>query len=383
MPPKKAPSEAPPDALASTAATLDEGPLRTPWYYFQGRTSTPIPAAPIPQISAARQRAAAHDHALDVDALLEQHPRQDGLLQQQTVLYLAYGSNMSSETFRNTRRIVPLAQINVCVPDLSLTFDLPGIPYLEPCFAGTQYRDPQTGQPLYPHGHFAPHTDPSRDDRDGDDKGSLLRSDDSALDDTNVWRGPLVGVVYEVTLADYARIIATEGGGASYIDVAIDCYPFPPDYDPSQPVPARPSTAPFRAHTLLSPANNPKRNAGAGTSHRARHPTYSQPSPRYKSLLVSGAKEHNLPVAYRTYLASLHAYRITSLRQRVGQILLSLLWLVPLLTTMSLGRTLSDEKGKAPWWLAKLQNATFEGLWWSYDLIFRPLFGDGERTAGT
>ena len=34
--------------------------------------------------------------------------------------------------------------MGVFVPELRLTFDLPGIPYAEPCFAGTQYRDPST-----------------------------------------------------------------------------------------------------------------------------------------------------------------------------------------------------------------------------------------------
>ena len=60
--------------------------------------------------------------------------------------------------------------------------------------------------------------------------------------------------VYEVTLADYAKIIATEGGGREYRDGVIDCYPFPKDFDPSDPVPYQPSTTPFKARTLLSPA---------------------------------------------------------------------------------------------------------------------------------
>src|SRR5262245_9154043 len=42
-----------------------------------------------------------------------------------SVLYLAYGSNLCNETFRGVRGIKPLSQINVVVPSLRLTFDLP------------------------------------------------------------------------------------------------------------------------------------------------------------------------------------------------------------------------------------------------------------------
>jgi hypothetical protein len=62
--------------------------------------------------------------------------------QGKTVLYLAYGSNLSAEVFRGRRGIEPISQVNVYAPELRLTFDLAGIPYLEPCFAGTQYRNP-------------------------------------------------------------------------------------------------------------------------------------------------------------------------------------------------------------------------------------------------
>jgi hypothetical protein len=87
---------------------------------------------PIPQTSTGRLEAAAHDRALDVDSLI--HPKDKAAAiekTEKTILYLAYGSNLSSETFRKTRGIVPISQVNVLVPDLTLTFDLPGVPYLE------------------------------------------------------------------------------------------------------------------------------------------------------------------------------------------------------------------------------------------------------------
>ncbi|RAL66850.1 hypothetical protein DID88_007633 [Monilinia fructigena] len=84
-----------------------------------------------------------------------------------SVLYLAYGSNLSAETFKGKRGIKPLSAVNVHVPEIDLTFDLAGIPYAEP--------------------------------------------------------------FYEVTLDDYRTIIATEGGGASYKDELVQCFVLPDD----------------------------------------------------------------------------------------------------------------------------------------------------------
>lgn len=58
----------------------------------------------------------------------------------ETVLYLGHDSNMSAETFMGVRRTRPLFQVNVSVPALRLTFDLPGVPYREPCFANVAFR---------------------------------------------------------------------------------------------------------------------------------------------------------------------------------------------------------------------------------------------------
>jgi len=70
----------------------------------------------------------------------------------------------------------------VLAPSLKLTFDLPGISYLEPCFANTRYRKQSK-------------TNDYHKDR---------------------WHKGLVGVVYEVIKVDYATIIATEGGSSGY-----------------------------------------------------------------------------------------------------------------------------------------------------------------------
>lgn len=332
-------------------------------------TEPPKSFLSITQTSKDRLEASVDDHALNVDALvLGEDTSADALkAREKTILYLAYGSNLSSETFRKTRGIVPVSQVCVCVPDLTLTFDLPGLPYLEPCFAATQYREPPS---------YDADPDPDSDDNgDGALANGNVEEPLLAGDGPNpIWPKPLVGVVYEVTLSDYARIIATEGGGSSYVDVLINCHPFPETYDPSDSVPDSPVTAPFKAHTLLSP-----HSAKDDQSHSKRKPLYARPSPRYKNLLVMGAKEHDLPAEYRRYLSAFPAYEARTRGQRMGKTIFGILWGPLFIFFMVVSKGLVNDKGRSPWWLAKAQRGMFETVWATYDILFEKLFGDGER----
>jgi hypothetical protein len=256
-----------------------------------------------------------------------------------TILYLAYGSNLCAETFKGKRGIKPLSAVNVHVPSLDLTFDLPGIPYTEPCFANTRYRLP-----------------PSHSDSDYH---------------KDLWHKGLIGVVYEVTPEDYRTIIATEGGGASYQDVIVPCFALPPG---SKVVDPTPSGAPFDVHTLLSPSST-------GRNQRP-DPSYAQASARYLKLITDGAEEHELPSEYKAYLYNLRPYTITTVRQKVGQGIFMAFWLPLLIVVLGLGKAFADEDGKLPKWLVKLTGMLFMLVWGSYDAFFKKIYGDGERTIG-
>lgn len=281
-----------------------------------------------------------------------------------TVLYLAYGSNLSAETFLGKRGIRPLSQVNVAVPSLVMTFDLPGIPYTEPCFANTAYRHPKPSPP--------PPTSSS-------EKAPLLPSSTGNPEYHNPsWPKPLVGVVYEVTPSDFAHIIATEGGGSSYKDVLVECHPLPAD---TPTVPPNPTTPPFKAHTLYSPIvypGDPPPKDGGRFSRP--DPNYAQPSARYLKLLKDGGEEHGLPSEYMDYLNELQPYTITTQKQRLGRFVLMMLWYPLLMAVFSLGKIFHDKRGRNPPWLARLLQATFRGVWISYDGFFKSSFGDGERT---
>lgn len=261
-----------------------------------------------------------------------------------TILYLAYGSNLSAETFKGTRGIKPLSAVNVHVPCLSLTFDLAGIPYIEPCFANTCYRTPSST------------TIPTSDDYHKDR-----------------WQKGLIGVVYEVTPEDYRTIIATEGGGASYQDVVVDCYELP---EGGKTVDAIPKSTPFKAHTLLSPTDN---TDNGGRVSRP-DPSYAQASARYLKLITNGAEEHSLPDEYIAYLYNLRPYTITTYRQRMGMVLFLGIWAPCIAAFMGLSKMFADEEGRIPVWLARALGVLFQLVWGSYDLGFKKVFGDGERT---
>jgi hypothetical protein len=268
---------------------------------------------------------------------------------EKTILYLAYGSNLSAETFKGRRGIKPLSAINVHVPSLDLTFDLAGVPYIEPCFANSRYRD--TSSPPLPNDYHKDH-----------------------------WKKGLIGVVYEVTPEDYRTIIATEGGGASYHDVIVPCYALPKGskfVDPS------PSGARFKAHTLLSPPTEESHcTATARTSSGINRPdpSYAQASARYLKLITDGGEEHELPAEYMAYLYNLRPYTITTRRQRAGQIVFLALWLPILLAVIGLGSVFADDEGRIPAWLVGIMTGLFKAVWGTYDLVFKRVFGDGERT---
>jgi hypothetical protein len=277
-----------------------------------------------------------------------------------TVLYLAYGSNLCRETFQGRRGIRPLSAVNVVVPELKLTFDLPGIPYNEPCFANTARRGAE-----------------ERADPEAEDSLLMKRSEDTLVssygtmnvEKINSSSVPLIGVVYEVTAEDYKHIIATEG--PTYADVVVSCTALAtPNALPSQNADPKQEGKPFKAHTLLAPSSAARRPPSGKPA---------EPSLRYLTLCRTGAEEHSLPEEWQSYLNGLQAYTITSFRQKVGRVVLIATFLPLILFVFGL-RMVFRSKGRNSRFVNKFAMMAMKLCWWAYDRIFVPLFGDGERT---
>lgn len=340
-------------ALASASTSCQQMlEASTPSSY---RTTTPHSTRPITSLEGSQQSIS---HYL-------------GLSEEQrgTVLYLAYGSNLSNEKFKGDRGVEPLSQVNVQVPSLRLTFDLSGIPYAEPCFANTGLRDPDKD---------VPDQDLSNNHNE---KSPLLGRRVGPRDYCKTkWHKGLVGVVYEVTPKDYAHIIATEGGGAGYHDILVDCHPFASS-DPDIPVPQTPILPAFKAHTLYAPPapSDGEPPEGGGRLGRP-DPNYAQPSARYLKLLTDGADELRLPYEYQDYLQSIRTYTITTGKQRVGQFVFLGVWMPFIALLFAMGSMFADKDGRLPMWMRALSGAIFQAVWASYDAFFKPMFGDGERS---
>lgn len=273
-------------------------------------------------------------------------------ISQPNVFYLAYGSNLSAETFLGRRGIKPLSSQNVHCPTLTLTFDLPGIPYVEPCFANVRYTDPSQAPAHLPKARV-PHA---------------LVAVDNATHHKLSWNKGVVGVVYEVTRKDYDTIIATEGGGTSYHDIVVPCHPLPSD---TIIVPREPEAEPIMAHTLFSPHHEGRSRPD---------PNWAQPSPRYLNLITSGAGQHSLPSEYREYLGGLVPYRPTSIRQEIGRAVIVAFWSLPIMALIMSTKYIAGKDGRVPAWYGSLTKFCFGIVWVVYDKFYKPLFGEGEHT---
>ena len=340
-----------------------------------------VPSTPQERLERAHPKL--HNHPSDRHTVLPLQPGGRHITSpdagESTVLYLAYGSNLCAQTFRGKRGIRPVSRVNVTAPSLTLTFDLPGLPYLEPCFANTAPRLP--GKPPF---------DPPTEFLPG---GAPVPA--PALPPA------LIGVVYEVTASDYAKIIATEGGGSSYTQIVVPCLAIPPSATlPGKPVIPEPPK-PFLARTLYRPRipdgldDDDKLAPGNGDDENGKtkwkwllpiqrpDPYYAQASLRYLTLIRTGAVENDLPQSYQDYLKTLQPYKMTCFRQKAGRMLMIMSWGMVYIICFRLGKMFSDDAGRMPTWLAVFLTVVSHAAWTSYDVVFKPLFGDGERTEDT
>ncbi|KAI1394181.1 uncharacterized protein F4822DRAFT_387343 [Hypoxylon trugodes] len=329
-----------------------------------------------------------------------------------TVLYLAYGSNLSSEAFLDRLDIHPLSRINVSSPGFDLAFDLPGLPYWEPRLSNVTPRKiprpPIPGDPPKP--PFPPPTTNTalgKEEADEDERLGTRLLPTLPPGGPPSWSKGLYGVVYEITRDDYGKLLRAEGGGTAYQDVFAPCLALPPPLriPEKPPIPELPK--PFLAHTLyaprlsdIKPPGDDRNNTttggnddgGDGDGDKDKWwrklllpvsrstPDYAQPSIHHLNLIRNGAREHYLPDDYQRYLAGLQPYKITTWRQDIGRWLLLLLALPLFLIILAFGYLLADEDGKVPRWVAGAAAVAMNLVWIAYDAVFKPLFGDGERT---
>lgn len=101
------------------------------------------------------------------------------------VWYFAYGSNMSLSKFTGSRGIHPIKVARAKLPGWTLTTEIPGTPYSEPAYTSIR-----------------PITD---------------------VDDEKTRE--VIGLAYLITAEQYVHLVASEGGGIAYADIAAPAIP--------------------------------------------------------------------------------------------------------------------------------------------------------------
>ncbi|KAL5501183.1 hypothetical protein ACEPAH_9570 [Sanghuangporus vaninii] len=285
--------------------------------------------------------------AVSAATLLEKHDK--------PLWYLAYGSNLNSNVFKRRRGIKPLEERHVVVEGLELTFDLPGLPYVEPRFANCRFATGPSDNALV---------------SGNDDKVAKFVQCGGDIDLNGVWtgKGALIGVAYLVTPEDFARVIKTEGGGSGYRIISVQGKVFREEINPGEKKGKIEVTEEMvHAYTLFAPEGKIRTQPG-------------QPSVRYLTLIREGAEEHKLPPSFIAYLESVAPYSAAIFRQKLGAVVTVALGAPTFIVVLLLGLVFAHKDGSNPRWVNKSRGKLMGFIWRVYDKCMLGLFGDGERT---
>ncbi|KAF9922680.1 hypothetical protein FBU30_007212 [Linnemannia zychae] len=272
----------------------------------------------------------------------------------ETIWYLAYGSNMDPKVFSGRRKIQPIESHVVNVPNYWLSFDIGGIPYVEPCFASIlkmnhsrlhQKEYAQEVHSLTMHGREFQwdETHPEHP----------LRS----------YPPVLQGVAHKITLRDWQMVIQSEGGWGhdvptGYNQIMVDCI-------------RRDDKKHLTAYVLEARPISVK--------------AFSQPTARYKNLLTSGAAYHKLDASYQNYLANIVPYECIGVRAKVARVLFTLvnspmIVLFAIIVLRNRGKP-AEEHTRPPYWAAWVidKGSRFSAA--VHDYLMAPIFGSGRSST--
>ncbi|KAG0355646.1 hypothetical protein BC939DRAFT_456021 [Gamsiella multidivaricata] len=271
-----------------------------------------------------------------------------------TIWYLAYGSNMDPKVLTGRRKIQPIESRPVIVPNYWLSFDIGGIPFIEPCFASILKMDSsrlhEKAYALHVHSRTQ--------------HGREFLWDESHPDHPQRSYPPVLqGVVHRITLRDWQLVIQSEGGWGydvptGYNQIEVDCVVVG-------------SKEHLSAHVLEARPLSVK--------------THCQPTARYKSLLTAGAAHHSLDPAYQRYLAGIVPYECTGLRSRIARSIFTvvsspLMIMFAIMFWRNKGKS-ADQLKRPPYWAAWCfdRAARFSGG--MHDYLIAPIFGSGRRSS--
>ncbi|ORZ39220.1 hypothetical protein BCR44DRAFT_41213 [Catenaria anguillulae PL171] len=243
-------------------------------------------------------------------------PHSDGITSPSRVWYLGYGSNMNPDVLTGRRRVRPARAVAVSAPGYKLTFQCPGLSYLEPCFASIDVR--------------------------------------SLPADSHI---PILhGVACDITREEFEMIRQTEGMG--YAVVRINCFP----------VTKQDQIEFGRSMTAVTLMQVPDDRLNGHI-----------PSKRYWNLLVQGASHHGLPESYQLWLQSIPHYQVSHIGQHIGRAITVCLCAPMFLISVIIRATwrILSRQSEPPPGLHVAFRTYMHGVWFMYEHGMRFVLGDG------
>lgn len=278
------------------------------------------------------------------DTTTQQSPTRD------TIWYLAYGSNMDPKVFSGRRKIRPIESLVVTVPNYWLSFDIGGIPFVEPCFASILKTD-----------HARLHQKEYAEEvHSRTQYGREFLWDESHQEHPSRSYPPVLqGVAHKITLRDWQLVIQSEGGWGhdvptGYNQIQVDCI----RHDNKEQI---------RAFVLESRPLSVK--------------THCQPSARYKNLLTSGATHHHLDASYQHYLANIVPYECTGVSSKIARVLFMainspIFAMFMIMVFRNRGKPV-EQHTRPPYWAAWGFDKASRMSSMLHDYMVAPIFGSG------
>ncbi|KAJ1953130.1 hypothetical protein GGI12_006080, partial [Dipsacomyces acuminosporus] len=244
-----------------------------------------------------------------------------------------YGSNMSSKVLSGRRQVFPKRSCPVVVPGYQLTYDMAGLPYVEPGFG--------TIQPV-----------PAPTSSVADGRTSLLKDGlCSRTPDCQVG-SPLHCVAHLITQREMDHIVNTEGGNGSpdigYKLINVECR----TYDGEE-------------------------ITGLALIDTKIHINGYHPSQRYQKIILDGAVEHGLASEYIERLRMVTPYSAETVGQRIAKWLLLALAIPLAFPVILSSMSALIFKTRVPRAISVYGELVKRILWALHDYALAPIFGKG------
>jgi hypothetical protein len=261
----------------------------------------------------------------------------------QYVWYLAYGSNLNPKVLEGRRNVFPVESWPCHALEYKLVFDFLAFPYMEPCFASIAPLD---------------------------------------ADEENEKSPYLHGVVHRITKEEFEKIRVTEGGGGytglgyevlkmnvtTYDDKTIEC------------ITLIWSCIGDDGKKLTE--NKQTQDPATAANSRGTKKHEVSPSKRYWTLIVDGAKHHDLEPEYQLWLQGIPFYNgPTSWNQWIGWFVsITSFWGLYGIPLMYAGYLTKGHR-RIPRWFYSWWLIVSQVLFVLHDWILRPVFGSGVATT--